>query len=200
MTSLAFMLLEVPEPVWNTSTGNCSSCSPRATSAAAPAMAAAMSVSSTPRWPFTTAAAPLTRPSAAIRCEPIRSPEIGKFCTARCVCAPHRASAGTWTSPIESCSVRNPATATSAPPDGQQRPFQVGEEVVPLVVHDDERREVAHLDPPDRLHAELGVLQHLHAGDAVPGQPGRRPADRAQIEPAVPTARGGHRRGTVPLG
>ncbi len=35
MTSLAFMLDEVPEPVWNTSTGNWSSWRPRATSVAA---------------------------------------------------------------------------------------------------------------------------------------------------------------------
>ena len=28
ITSLAFMLLEVPEPVWKTSIGNASSCSP----------------------------------------------------------------------------------------------------------------------------------------------------------------------------
>ena len=37
----------------------------------------------------------------------------------------------------------------------------VGEEVVALVVDDDERREVLDLDLPDRLHAELGVLEHL---------------------------------------
>ncbi len=30
------------------------------------------------------------------------------------------------------------------------------------------------LDPPDRFHAELGVLEHLDLGDAVLGQPGRR--------------------------
>ena len=35
ITSLAFMLLEVPEPVWKTSIGNSLSCSPAATAAAA---------------------------------------------------------------------------------------------------------------------------------------------------------------------
>ena len=35
ITSLAFMLLDVPEPVWNTSIGNCASCSPSATASAA---------------------------------------------------------------------------------------------------------------------------------------------------------------------
>ena len=36
----------------------------------------------------------------------MRSPEIGKFSTARWVWAPHLASTGTRTSPIESCSIR----------------------------------------------------------------------------------------------
>ena len=45
---------------------------------------------------------------------PIRSPDTGKFCTARWVCAPHSASAGTSTSPIESCSIRTPAELTDA--------------------------------------------------------------------------------------
>ena len=35
MTSLAFMFDEVPEPVWKTSIGNWSSCSPAATASAA---------------------------------------------------------------------------------------------------------------------------------------------------------------------
>ena len=35
MTSLAFMFVEVPEPVWKTSIGNCASCLPAAISAAA---------------------------------------------------------------------------------------------------------------------------------------------------------------------
>ncbi len=39
MTSLAFMLVEVPEPVWNTSMGNWASCLPPATSSAAATMA-----------------------------------------------------------------------------------------------------------------------------------------------------------------
>ena len=34
------------------------------------------------------------------------SPETGKFSTARCVCAPQRAAAGTRTSPMVSCSIR----------------------------------------------------------------------------------------------
>ena len=61
----------------------------------------------------------------------------------------------------------------------------VGEEVVALVVDDDEGREVLDLDLPDRLHAELGVLQHLDGLDAVLREPGGRAADRAEVEAAV---------------
>ena len=38
MTSLAFMFVEVPEPVWKTSIGNWSSCLPAAISSAAAAI------------------------------------------------------------------------------------------------------------------------------------------------------------------
>jgi hypothetical protein len=42
ITSLAFMLLLVPEPVWKTSIGNCGVVRAAATAAAAASMAAAM--------------------------------------------------------------------------------------------------------------------------------------------------------------
>jgi hypothetical protein len=41
-------------------------------------------------------------------------PETGKFSTARCVCAPQSASAGTCSSPMLSCSMRKPASAVAA--------------------------------------------------------------------------------------
>src|SRR6266699_1691620 len=75
---------------------------------------------------------------------------------------------------------------------GQQgglRGGDVGEEVVALVVDDDEGGEVADLDTPDRLHPELGVLEHLDPGDALFRQLGRRAADGAQVEAAMPLAR-----------
>src|SRR3954452_1974990 len=106
MTSLAFMFELVPEPVWNTSIGNSASYAPDATSSAAAATASAISASSTPRSLFARAQAPLTRPRARIWAGSIGRPEIGKFSTARWVCAAHSALAGTWTSPIVSCSVR----------------------------------------------------------------------------------------------
>ncbi len=63
ITSLAFMLLDVPDPVWNTSSGNWSSNSPSATRSAAAAIRSASSASSSPRSRFTRAAAALIRPS-----------------------------------------------------------------------------------------------------------------------------------------
>jgi len=60
ITSLAFMFELVPEPVWNVSIGNASSCSPAATASAAAAMAVACSSLITPRRPLTSAAAALT--------------------------------------------------------------------------------------------------------------------------------------------
>src|SRR5687767_5314519 len=58
------------------------------------------------------------------------------------------------------------------------------EEVVALVVDDDEGGEVLHLDPPHRLHAQLGVLEHLDLADAVLRQTGCRPTDRPEVEAA----------------
>jgi hypothetical protein len=114
ITSLAFILLDVPEPVWKTSIGKCSSHSPRATSAAASCTALARSSGSTLSSAFTTAAAPLIEASAPISARSIGRPEIGKFSTARWVCARHFARAGTRTSPIESCSTRN-SSVTATP-------------------------------------------------------------------------------------
>src|SRR6266704_1214344 len=289
------MLVEVPEPVWKTSSGKCSKrppppVSPAATSSAASCIACAISASMTPSSALTAAAAALIRASAVITSRGMRSPDTAWAC-ARSVCAPHKASAGTRTSPIESCSVRNvsadaaeslmhrscprPSSRTEVPPmsggdcpaprrqhrchsdvhpatpadnidvaplfagdqrchidvgnhgtrgtsmwhrcspawpsnaggtsmpsmrvgrsrdrsgtggDGQQGGpggGDVGEEVVALVVDDDEGGEVADLDPPDRLHPQLGVLEHLDLRDALLRQPRGRAADRAQVETAV---------------
>src|SRR3546814_19023174 len=63
------------------------------------------------------------------------------------------------------------------------------DEVVALVVDDDEGGEVLDLDLPDRLHPQLGVLDHPALADAVPGQAGRRSASRSTEEPTVGCAR-----------
>src|SRR5215471_10029135 len=83
--------------------------------------------------------------------------------------------------------------------DGQQRAGCLGVEVVSLVVHDDERGEVADLYLPHRLHAEFRVFKHLDLGDAVLSEPGCRAPDRAKVEPAVPLARLCDPRRPIPL-
>ena len=86
-TSLAFMLDEVPEPVWNTSMGNWSSWRPSITSSAAATMASDTSGASTPSSEFAIAAARLIWASAAMWGPASPRPEIGKFSTARWVWA-----------------------------------------------------------------------------------------------------------------
>ena len=89
MTSLAFMFVEVPEPVWKTSIGNWASWSPATISSAAAAIRAATASSSRPSSPLTRAAAPLIRPSCRTTATGTRSPETGKFATALVVSPPH---------------------------------------------------------------------------------------------------------------
>ena len=101
-----FMLDEVPDPVWKTSIGNWSSYAPETTAVAAAMMASACARVMTPRSAFTFAAAALISARAAMCTRSSPVPEIGKFSTARCVCARHNAVAGTRTSPIVSCSMR----------------------------------------------------------------------------------------------
>src|ERR1700691_4528618 len=88
ITSFAFVFVEVPEPVWKTSIGNCASCLPAAISPAPLAMLAARRLSSRPSSPLTSAAAPFTRASQRTTDTGTRSPEIGKFSTALVVSAP----------------------------------------------------------------------------------------------------------------
>ena len=90
ITSLAFMLVCVPDPVWKTTRGKCSSSRPSITSSAARAISVATSDGSTPSSAFTRAAARFTRPSARIMGRPHtkRSRPIGKWIRARSVCAP----------------------------------------------------------------------------------------------------------------
>ena len=120
MTSFAFMLLLVPEPVWNTSIGKCTSCSPAATAVAAAAIAFASPFFMWPSVAFAEAHAPLIRPSARMNSRGIGMPEIGKFCTARCVVAPYSASAGTCSSPMLSFSMRYFAMSLSPCPRGRR--------------------------------------------------------------------------------
>ena len=104
-TSLMFILLCVPDPVCQTDNGNSSRCWPASTSSAACTMAVAFSSLSNPRSRLTSAAARFTAASARMSSRGICSVEIWKYCKERCVCAPHRRSAGTSIGPKESRSV-----------------------------------------------------------------------------------------------
>ena len=86
-TSLVFMLDDAPEPVWKTSMGNWSSGLPAMTSSAAATIASAISGAMTPSSALASAAARLIWPSAAMWWAESPRPEIGKFSTARWVCA-----------------------------------------------------------------------------------------------------------------
>ncbi len=111
ITSLAFMFDCVPDPVWNTTSGNSASSLPSITSWAARTMRSTFSFGSLPSSPLASAQAFFSTPSARITERPHlkRSTPIGKFWIERCVCAPQRCSAGTGTSPSESCSMRVPS-------------------------------------------------------------------------------------------
>src|ERR1700722_15686893 len=74
------------------------------------------------------------------------------------------------------------------------------EEIIALVIDDDEGRKILDFDAPDRLHAEFGIFHHLDLLDAVFGEIGRRPADRAEIEAAVLLAGLAHRDRAIALG
>ena len=92
MTSLAFMFVEVPEPVWKASIGNWSSNSPLATRSAASAMRRATSGSSLPRSALTRAAAPLMRASQCTTSSRTGMPDTWKFSTALAVSPPQSCS------------------------------------------------------------------------------------------------------------
>src|SRR4051812_16763352 len=124
-------------------------------------MASATSLSSTFSLALATAAEPFRPARALIRADSTRSPEMGKFSTARWVWACHLARAGTRTSPIESCSIRNsslmartvPSGRVVAPASAARLPF------CPVVLRV--------RSPLTRLLA-FGALVSLWAGIAVP--------------------------------
>src|SRR5258706_2848886 len=101
-----FMFDCVPEPVCQTTSGNSPGCRLSITSSAAAITASAIFGSSVPSARLTRAALRLTSASACRNSGGIRSPEIAKCCVERCVCAPHKALAGTSIGPNVSRSVR----------------------------------------------------------------------------------------------
>ena len=90
MTSLAFMLDWVPEPVWNTTSGNSSSSLPQMTSSPALAIRSAMSWGSSPSSALARAADFFSTPRALTMGRPhtkVLRP-MSKLCRLRSVCAP----------------------------------------------------------------------------------------------------------------
>ena len=106
ITSLAFMLLWVPLPVCQTTSGKWSSSRPSMTSWAASRIASDTSPGRSPSSRLTAAAHCLTRPRARMSGRGRRSPPILKFSRERWVCAPQYRSAGTSISPMLSRSMR----------------------------------------------------------------------------------------------
>src|SRR3990167_2065390 len=105
-TSLTFMLVCVPEPVCQTTSGNSPGCLPAITSSAAATIASVFFASCRPSAWLTTAEARLTWASALMISRGCCSPEMSKFCSERCVCAPQSLSAGTSMGTKVSRSVR----------------------------------------------------------------------------------------------
>ena len=79
ITSLTFMLVEVAEPVWKTSSGNWPSSLPSITSWAAWRMALATSAGTEPSSSLTTAASPLIIATAAMNRCGQRQPRDGEI-------------------------------------------------------------------------------------------------------------------------
>ena len=100
------MLVWVPEPVCQTSSGKCSSSLPSAMSCATATIAVARRRSSEPRSRLTSAAARLIRPSARTISIGMRSLPMRKLCSERSVCAPQSLSAGIASGPKASLSMR----------------------------------------------------------------------------------------------
>ncbi len=88
ITSLAFMLVEVPEPVWNTSSTKWSSSFPSITSFAAFVIELPSLLFRRPSSMLAWAAASLIIPKALINVLGLRIPLIGKFSIALAVWAP----------------------------------------------------------------------------------------------------------------
>ena len=106
ITSLAFILDCVPEPVCQTTSGKLSSNLPATTSDAAWMMASPNSLGSLPLSILACAQACLITPNARTIAIGCFSQPIGKFMMLRCVCAPQYFSEGTSNGPKLSVSVR----------------------------------------------------------------------------------------------
>src|SRR5438552_16453420 len=198
-TSFAFLLLLVPEPVWKTSIGNCASWLPAATSAAADSTACAMRSSSSPRLLFARAATLFPYTTLFRSARGMVRPLTGKFCTARWVCAPHSASAGTLTSPMLSCSTRKELVmlALRGRPRCQSRQPRPGRATVCVIM----LTHVRELQRPDvSARCALAGGWALSGSGRAAACPARRARTCSRAHPhrgAVAVARGGGRAATA---
>jgi len=62
------------------------------------------------------------------------------------------------------------------------------EKIASFVVDHDEGRKILDADLPDGLHAEFFEVDRLDRSNDIPADHGRRAADRAQVETAIPFA------------
>lgn len=62
---------------------------------------------------------------------------------------------------------------------------QLLEEVVTLVVHQDEGREIFYFDFPYSFHAEFGIFYALDGLDVILGEDSRRATDRTEVETTI---------------
>ena len=78
--------------------------------------------------------------------------------------------------------------------------LELFEEIIPLVVDQDEGREIFHADFPDRFHTQFWVFYAFDRLDAALRQNGSYASDGSEIESAVFLASFGNYVGTVAFG
>ena len=74
------------------------------------------------------------------------------------------------------------------------------EEVVALVVDQDKRRKINHINLPDSFHAKLGILDALDALYVVLSKDGSRTTDGTEVETAMFVASIGNALSTIAFG
>ena len=74
------------------------------------------------------------------------------------------------------------------------------EEVVALVVDQDKRRKINHINLPDSFHTKLGILDAFDALDVVLSKDGSRTTDGTEVETAMFVASIGNTLSTISFG